>query len=160
MPKWNPPQSPLCVEYPDDLMSGWKADDARIETTGLLNGLREGSTVRLHSLQSGHDPIGIYVIRLRGEVFLTERNLQLFESTGALIALVIAGRRAGFFVRDLDGALQAIRSYEEFDVPRLRVRRRNAAAAAGLFCLAATPLGALAYFNYARKRVVATKRGR
>jgi len=116
--------------------------------------------VRLHSVQAGLEPIGIYVLRVRGEVFLTERNLELFERTGALIALVVAGGRAGFFVRDFEGALQSIRSYEEFDVPSLRVRRRNAAAAVGLFCLAATPLGALAYFNYARKQVVATKRGR
>jgi hypothetical protein len=122
-------------------MSGWEADAARIETTGLLYGVGKGSTVRLHSVQAGREPIRTYVLRVRGEVLLTERNVELFERTGALLALVVSGGRAGFFVRDFDGALQSIRSYQEFDAPHLLVGRRNAALAAGLFCLGGNPFG-------------------
>jgi hypothetical protein len=47
-------------------------------------------------------------------VFLTDDDLGLFESTKGLVALVVAGGRAGFFVREEDGSVQAIRSHEEF----------------------------------------------
>jgi hypothetical protein len=145
--KWNPPQSPLCIEYPEELLCGLEADPARIETTGLLYGVREGNTVRVQSLQAGQDRLGIYVVRLRGEVFLTERNIELFERTGANVVLVMAGAKAGFFVRDAQGALESIRSYEEFDIPPVEVRRRKAVLAAGLLCLSAIPLIALAYLK-------------
>jgi hypothetical protein len=61
-------------------------------------------------------PVGIFVCRARGEVFLTDDDLELFERAEASVALVISGGRAGFFVREADGSVQAVRSHEEFAV--------------------------------------------
>ena len=68
------------------------------------------------------------------------------------IALVVAGDRAGFFVREADGSIQAVRSYEEFSIsdgpmpsksaPARRLRW--ASAAMGVLSL---PAVALAYWR-------------
>jgi hypothetical protein len=42
-----------------------------------------------------------------------------FEKHQVAVALVVAGGRAGFFVREPDGSIQAIRSHEEFPVAAL-----------------------------------------
>ncbi len=110
--------------------------------------------------------MGIFVCRSRGEVFLTDDDLANFEKHQGLIALVVAGGRAGFFVRQPDGSVQAIRSHEEFHVadaasqpasertaaeaelpapaPRWRHLWRRAAACAGLLAI---PAGAFAYLR-------------
>jgi len=62
----------------------------------------------------GLEKIGIFVRRAEGEVFLTEADLERFEGQRAAVALVVAGNRAGFFVRQADGSIQTIRSHEEF----------------------------------------------
>ena len=49
-------------------------------------------------------------------MFLTDDDLANFESHQGVLALVVAGGRAGFFVREPDGSVQAIRSHEEFKV--------------------------------------------
>jgi len=64
----------------------------------------------------GMKPVGIFVCRARGEVFLTDSDLERFEKHEGTVALVVAGGRAGFFVRETDGSVQAIRSHEEFIV--------------------------------------------
>ena len=109
-------------------------------------------------------PLGIFVCRERGEVFLTDDDLARFEEHQGVIALVIAGSRAGFFVRESNGSVQAIRSHEEFQVadvaPRLVFGTnlaaelpapaprwhgwRRIAACAGLL---AVPAGAFAYLR-------------
>jgi hypothetical protein len=144
---WKPSQSPLSIEYSDELLRALELDDARIETTGILYGSYQAGVARLLPLQPDASPIGIYVVRARGEVFLSESNLDLFHRRRALIALVIAGAKAGFFVHGFDGSLQSVRSFEEFRVPQLQRRRSSAVSAVGLFCLASLPIAAFAYLH-------------
>jgi len=94
------------------------------QSNGLLFGVRHEDEVRVLTTRShqsdstpeGLSPVGIFVCRARGEVFLTDDDLANFESHQGVLALVIAGGRAGFFVREPDGSVQAIRSHEEFRV--------------------------------------------
>jgi hypothetical protein len=90
---------------------------------GILYGVRRadainGDTINLVATRgrAGLDPLGIFAFRIRGEVFLTEQDLERFEKADACVALVIAGENAGFFVRDDEGSLETVRSYEEFPV--------------------------------------------
>jgi hypothetical protein len=139
--RWCPAQSPLRIEFPPELLR-----DVRLEGTqpaprlplrwiprlnrvvnqssGLLFGVRHDDEVRVlaaradqsDSTPGGLSPVGTFVCRERGEVFLTDDDLANFESHQGVLALVIAGGRAGFFVRESDGSVQAIRSHEEFKV--------------------------------------------
>jgi hypothetical protein len=88
------------------------------QSSGLLFGVRHEDEVRVLAAQAsdGLAPIGIFVWRERGEVFLTDDDLANFEKHQGVLALVVAGGQAGFFVRQPDGSVQAIRSHEEFNV--------------------------------------------
>jgi len=127
--RWCPPQSPLRIEFRTELL-----DDVRrtglppsifhpeiTQSRGLLFGVRQLDEVRILSERSdaGQAPLGIFVCRTRGEVFLTDDDLADFEKYQVVLALVVAGGRAGFFVREPDGSIQAIRSHEEFPVASL-----------------------------------------
>jgi len=179
--RWCPPASPLRIEFRAELLDDVRRGSARPsrfhpeinQSSGLLFGLRQLDEVRILSSRgdAGLSPLGIFVCRARGEVFLTDDDLANFEQHQGLLALVVAGGRAGFFVREPDGSIQAIRSHEEFPValappavaknvvkrtkPRLVAERpipapgvwpawkRMAACAAVL----AVPAGALAYLR-------------
>ena len=137
--RWCPPQSPLRIEFLPQLLHDvrlkggqpvpslpqrWIAPFKRVitQSSGLLFGVRNLDEVRLLSAQphiesanpDGFAPLGIFVCRARGEVFLTDDDLATFEKHRGILALVIAGGQAGFFVREPDGSVQAIRSHEEF----------------------------------------------
>jgi len=136
--RWCPPQSPLRIEFPPELLHDvrlkrvppvralplrWipRLNRATIQSTGLLFGIRRENEVRVLATRpdkhpEGLDPVGIFVCRARGEVFLTDDDLANFEKHQVLLALVVAGGQAGFFVREPDGSVQAIRSHEEFKV--------------------------------------------
>jgi len=140
--RWCPPQSPLRIEFLPELLhdvrlEGGTRPERRLplrwiprvnrvvnQSSGLLFGLRHNDEVRVltaradqsDSTPGGLSPLGIFVCRARGEVFLTDDDLASFESHQGVLALVIAGGRAGFFVREPDGSVQAIRSHEEFKV--------------------------------------------
>ena len=119
--RWCPPRSSVCVEIAPDLLAELRPKADSTETTGFLYGRLEGSELcilgtRPEELDAA-EKVGIFVSRLRGEVFLTESNLELFEKESSLVALVIAGDKAGFFVREGDGSIQSVRSHEEFLVP-------------------------------------------
>ena len=185
--RWCPPQSPLRIEFPPELLHDIRLERApppRLpirwiprfnravnQSSGLLFGVQHEDEVRVLAARAsdGLSPVGTFVCRERGEVFLTDDDLANFESHRGVLALVIAGGRAGFFVREPDGSVQAIRSHEEFRVadaasrpsaetnaaaeiptPALRewwqvrlVWRRVAAGAA----LLAVPAGAFAYLR-------------
>jgi hypothetical protein len=164
--QWRPPQSSQHIEFRASLLDELGIRPDR-NCGGLLYGVRHGREVRL--LGAGPDPppagapapqtppIGIFTYRVRGEVFLTEADLDRLEARHAHVALVISGSRAGFFVRESDGTLQTVRSHEEFPVnsaPRPAATRRpipKRAAASGwimLFAMAllAVPLAALGLF--------------
>lgn len=114
---WAPPESPVQIEYSPEILRA-------IQGSGPLFGVRQYNRLRIVAAQieSGLDPVGMFIVRSRGEVFLTEADLERFEDlqVPGAVALVVAGGRAGFFVREPGGAIQSIQSYEEFsaaDVP-------------------------------------------
>ena len=140
--RWCPPQSSVCIEFPPQLLhdvrssvgQGDSAVPARwippfkrviTQSSGLLFGTRNRDEVRVLAAAAdtqksgnpnlkGLKPIGTFVCRARGEVFLTDDDLARFERHQGVVALVIAGGQAGFFVREPDGSVQSIRSHEEF----------------------------------------------
>jgi hypothetical protein len=114
---WHPPESPWRIDFPEDLPRRLHPG-----TAGVLYGHIDGSTIKIAFPAPEGDPVGIYVSHRRGEVFLTDSDIARFEESGAAAALVVAGEKAGFFVRSSDGSLQSIRSFEEFSVPRARSR--------------------------------------
>jgi hypothetical protein len=186
--RWCPPQSPVQIEFPPELLHDVRLHSAppvralplrwiprlnRVVTqsSGLLFGVRHENHVRV--LAAGADkhpdglaPVGTFVCRVRGEVFLTDEDLANFEKHRGVLALVVAGGQAGFFVREPDGSVQAIRSHEEFRVadaasrpvpegtaaadelpasaPRTWQGWKRAVACAGLL---AVPAGAFAYLR-------------
>ena len=72
---------------------------------------------------------------------MTESDLERLEAVHArAIGLVIAGARAGFFVREPDGSMQTIKSHQEFQVRApaskpVRKKRVWMAAVAACVCL-------------------------
>jgi len=133
--RWCPPQSPLRIEFPPELLHDVRLEGAQPrrrlplrwiprlnrvvnQSSGLLFGLRHDDEVRVLTARAseGLSPVGTFVCRARGEVFLTDDDLANFEKHQGVLALVVAGGRAGFFVREPDGSVQAIRSHEEFRV--------------------------------------------
>jgi hypothetical protein len=131
MKTWHPPESPWRIDFPEDLPRRLYPG-----TAGLLYGQINGSTIRIVSSPPEGDPVGIYISRGRGEVFLTDSDIARFEESGAAAALVVSGEKAGFFVRSSDGSLQSIRSFEEFPVPRARWRGVRIVGYKGIFAAA------------------------
>lgn len=115
---WAPPESPLRIEYSPALLREVRISIGRVDAFGVLYGVRNGNTTRLVATRgrTGLDPIGIFASRVRGKVFLTEKDLERFEKAEASVAMVISGERGGFFVRDAAGAIETVRSYQEFSV--------------------------------------------
>ena len=189
--RWCPPRSPLRIEFPPELLHNvrlegreavraspvrWTPPFHRIanQSSGLLFGLRHEDEVRVLAARGeesgatpeGLTPVGTFVCRARGEVFLTDDDLAHFEKHQGVLALVVAGGQAGFFVREPDGSVQAIRSHEEFKVADVATRLapggtasaiempapaphwwaawKRAVACAGLL---AVPAGAFAYLR-------------
>jgi hypothetical protein len=112
---WDPPQSPLRIEYSSGLLPEVRAAGERADAFGPLFGVRRGQTIRLLAThrQAGLEPLGAFASRLGGEVFLTEEDLQRFDNIPACSMLVISGESAGFFVRDTTGTIGAVCSYRE-----------------------------------------------
>lgn len=122
--RWCPPASPLQIEFRAELPRRIRARATGDRLRGFLFGTRKGTEIRILAVRPRADArdetvasmqrVGICVYRERGEVFLTDRDLAAFEKHGAAIALVVTGTRAGFFVREANGSIQAVRSHEEF----------------------------------------------
>jgi hypothetical protein len=147
--RWSPPRSPLRIEFPADLLQEIGVEAPREDANGVLYGWRQGPDVRLLAARAcsdgapvcppeqeqdprlaSMDAIGIFVRRIRGDVFLRESDLELFDKRKAQVALVAAGDRAGFFVKEADGSFQTIRSYEEFSLDGGLPRTTGTAAGA------------------------------
>ena len=113
---WAPPESPLRVEYPPALLREIRIPTTAEDAFGVLYGIRHGSTIRLVATRgrAGLDPVGTFAARVRGQVFMTEEDMERFEKADACVALVLSADTGGFFVRDSSGSLEAVRSYEEF----------------------------------------------
>jgi len=122
---WNPPLSHIRIEYSRDLVRSLARGEKDPDSSGLLYGHRIAGGVRALSLKprKGLRVVGSFAARARGEIFLTESDVERLDSLDAkAVALVIAADRAGFFVRQPGGSIQTIQSYQEFPIrpPRLR----------------------------------------
>jgi len=119
------------VEYSPLLLRSLSGQAQRRSVRGMLLGAKKGNRIEVHgfhgsgdqNLDTRYPAVGIYVVRARGEVFLTEADLAFLEQSGLPIALVIAGGRGGFFFWEPDRAgagidsrrsIQSIKSYQEF----------------------------------------------
>jgi len=111
---WAPPPSPVRIEYSTTLLRELR----RANAGGVLWGFRNGSEICVLGTRRrpGLEPVGIFFVRVRGEVFLTEPDLEVFESCNVAVALVVAGAKAGFFVREADGSIDSIKSHCEFTI--------------------------------------------
>jgi hypothetical protein len=111
--RWAPPESSLRIEFSPELLQ-----EVRRTTTGMLYGSRHGDEVRVMSTVSdaNFEILGTFANRVRGDVFMTESDLLHFDHANAVVALVLVGKRAGFFVKNSDGSIQSIQSYEEFSI--------------------------------------------
>ncbi|MEO5923398.1 MAG: hypothetical protein ABIR70_06195 [Bryobacteraceae bacterium] len=169
--RWAPNKSSVKVEFPPDIIHDIRAQSPGEHDRGYLFGRRESNEVRISTAIrtpeagdpriAGTEPVGIYITRARGEVFLTDADLEQVDRLSGGIALVIAGGRAGFFAREADGSMQAVRSHEEFLVaeaatqadPQLTRRKSQTSRpnlwkwAFGFTGLLAGPVAALAYLQ-------------
>jgi hypothetical protein len=182
--RWCPPQSPLRIEFPPQLLHDVRREHAQparaislrwiprlnravTQSSGVLFGVRHEDEVRVleargdsgeaaraaHKVVEGFDglePVGTFVCRARGEVFLTDDDLANFDKHQGILALVVAGGQAGFFVREPDGSVQAIRSHEEFKVADAATRF----ASAGINAAAELP-APVPHWWHAWRRVLA-----
>ena len=162
---WTTPKNPLRIEYSAELLRQVQGEGSG-ERRGILYGRRNDTQIRLLAARrAGHarDPrlngleqVGAFAVRSRGDVFLTDQDLEFAERNGAEFTLVLAGERGGFFVPEKDGSMRAIRSHREFAVPDCAPGRKggvsrsllNAVAMAG--CLIVAVAAAL----YAEPRAV------
>ncbi len=121
---WFPPQSPVRIEYSRELLRLLLPRQDGEYSSGVLYGTSTPGTLRVISARPRADlePVGIFAARWCGEVFLTEPDILRLENmdqeleSGAAIALVIAGGYGGFFVREPNGCMQTIQSYQEFPI--------------------------------------------
>jgi len=115
---WAPPESPLKIEYSTAIVREVRMASAGTDSFGVLYGVRQSQTIQILATRgrAGLDPVGIFASRVRGQVFLTEEDLERFEKNEASVALVLSGDKAGFFVRDAQGSMETVRSYREFFV--------------------------------------------
>jgi hypothetical protein len=116
---WNPPQSPLRIEYSSGLLDEVRAAGERADAFGPLFGIRRGKTIRLLAMhgQAGLELLGAFASRLRGEVFLTDEDLRRFDDVPARAMLVMSGESAGFFVRERTRTIAAVCSYRDVAAP-------------------------------------------
>jgi hypothetical protein len=164
---WFPPQSPLRIEYSRELLRLLLPRQDGEYSSGVLYGTRTAGTLRVISARPRPDlePVGIFAARWCGEVFLTEPDILRLENmdeeleSGAAIALVIAGGYGGFFVREPNGSMQTIQSYQEFPIRAPSVQPTRAAKLLKLVTQATrlklvnflTPLNCLKSWKLARQ---------
>src|SRR5579872_4383930 len=155
---WNIPQSPMRIEYSAELLRQVQVEGSG-SGRGVLYGRRHDSQVRLLGARRsggsrdprliGLEQVGVFAVRPRGDVFLTDDDLEFAERSNAEFTLVLAGSRGGFFVPEKDGSILAIRSPREFTVPRAdttksqRFSRSWLNAVAMAFCLVLAVAAAL-----------------
>jgi hypothetical protein len=121
------------VEYSAELLRLVRKEGAG-ENRGVLYGKRSDSRVRLLAARparhrrdlklAGMERVGVFAVRDAGEVFLTEQDLEFTERHGADLALILAGDRGGFFVRESAGIFLTVRSHEEFSAEDRSAKKR------------------------------------
>ncbi len=83
--RWAPAKSSVKIEFPPDIIHDIRAQSAAAHDRGYLFGWREGNQVRISTAirtpeagdprTIGTEPVGVYITRARGEVFLTDADL-------------------------------------------------------------------------------------
>lgn len=124
--RWAPAQSSVKIEFTPEVLREVRAGCRRPPDRGYLFGKRRGNEVQVVAAirepkaddprVAQLEPVGTYASRVRGEVFLTDDDLEQSSRVPDGVVLVVAGRRAGFFTREPDGSMQGVRSHEEFAV--------------------------------------------
>lgn len=127
---WSPRLSPVRIEYSRTLLRSLARREDQPDHFGLLYGEHSswGARVLAANPQPGLRVVGSFAARARGEIFLTESDLERLHGLDPrAIALVIAGDNGGFFVREREGSMRTIKSYQEFPVrpPRSKAMRRE-----------------------------------
>ena len=122
--RWAPAKSAVKIEFPSELMHDIRAQSVGEHDRGYLFGQAQGNEVRVSTAIRtpqaddprviGMEAVGVFITRARGEVFLTDADMEQLDRVKGGIAVVIAGGRAGFFAREADGTMQTVRSHEEF----------------------------------------------
>jgi len=127
---WSPPYSSITIEYSEELLREVRLTSLLGDASGVLYGTRDGQWIRVVAARrtlnqggfegdprlAGLEPIGVFFARTRGKIFLTESDLEQFALSDRPVALVVAGTKAGFFLFEADGSIEAIKSQEEFGV--------------------------------------------
>ena len=124
---WAPAKSPLSIGFPIALLLDLRRVANRRNSRGILYGNREADRVDVLTAQphASLNAVGMFAIRPRGEVFLTEADLEYLDASGVPMALVVSGKRAGCFVWEVarlsvnhehSRCIQSIRSYLEFSL--------------------------------------------
>ncbi len=153
MRTWSPPGGDVRIEYSETLLREVRGFILRTIFRACCSGsLRNGMVVltaaKLTSDDApiGLEPVGIFSARLRGEVFLTESDLQRFErvESDAAVALVVAGARAGFFLHEPDGSLRSIKSHREIPIAGGTVQAKRWAPPVAVFAAAILAVPSLA----------------
>ena len=136
--RWAPAQSPVKIEFTPKVLHDIRAASRGNQDRGYLFGKRRGNEVRVFAAIrepqaddpriTNLEPVGTYASRVRGDVFLTDDDLEQAARVAEGVVLVVAGKRAGFFTRELDGSMQAVRSYEEFAVADVAAERESPTA--------------------------------
>jgi hypothetical protein len=135
----------LRIEYSPSLLREVRIANSGVDAFGTLYGVSHGKTIRVVATRgrAGLEPVGVFASRVRGQVFLTEEDLERFDRAEAAVALVVSGQKGGFFVRDAAGSIETVRSYEEFSLQAqsapavVKVVKRRVA---WTWCLALLPL--------------------
>jgi hypothetical protein len=126
---WAPLESSVRIQYERAFVHRLARRQEDDDMTGVLYGTRTRNEVQVRSTKPRADlqPVGVFSARPRGEVFLTEQDLVRLEAldSSSAIGLAIAGCKGGFFVREPDGSMQTIQSYQEFpiDAPAPTMKR-------------------------------------
>jgi len=104
--RWAPQKSPVRIEFPPELLLDIRSETIQDHDRGYLFGVRQGNDVRALAARrapqpddpglSGMEPLGMYISRIRGEVFLTDSDLEQLDRLDAKVALVVAGNRPVF----------------------------------------------------------------
>src|SRR5882724_9462889 len=95
---WNPPQSAVRIEFSDEFLRQVRREGGG-EKRGLLYGRRAASETKMLAARSlGHprdlrllglEHVGMFAVRRKGEVFLTEHDLVFAERLNSAVVLVI-----------------------------------------------------------------------
>jgi hypothetical protein len=114
---WFPVAGEASFEYAPELFDDIPTEPFQAEVRGVLYGLRRGSVVRvitarpdsqeMDSRLAGLEKIGVFAIRSRGRIFLTESDQHRLQALEAgMIALVVDRAQANLFLKEANGSHQ------------------------------------------------------